>query len=202
MGGIYSGIVTVTEAAGLAVLVAMMLAIFVYKNVKVSETFSICAEGMKLAGMVLIILASAVVFGHWITHAGIAAKVVNFVEQLNVTPAVFLIFASAMYFVLGCFLEGTSMLLITIPILFPITSKLGIDPIHFGVVAVLNIEIAGITPPIGLNLFVLEGISKIGLQNVIRGAFPFVILGFVELASIIIWPWFCTFIPNLVMPGY
>ncbi|WP_299980831.1 TRAP transporter large permease [Desulfobacula sp.] len=202
LGGIYSGIVTVTEAAALAAGAAIIVALFIYREVKFNNILNVFADGMKSAGMIMIIIASASVFGHWITHAGIPAQLVTNVKSLNLQPWMFLLFCNFLFLFLGMFLEVVSIMLITLPILLPTIIELGIDPIHFGVMMVVNMEVALITPPVGLNLFVLSGVANVPLKEVVRGAFPFMLLGLLEIALVTYIPEIVTFLPNLLMgPG-
>ena len=157
-------------------------------------------ESMKLAGMVLLIVSTAMVFGTWITQAGIPARLAAMVVNYNLPWWVFLIIVNFLLLALGMFLEVVSIMLITLPIIFPLLGPLGIDPIHFGIVMMVNMEVAFITPPVGLNLFVLSTASKAPLSEVIRGVFPFVILSIIELAIITYWPAFSLYLPKLIMP--
>ncbi|MGD8564035.1 MAG: TRAP transporter large permease [Desulfarculaceae bacterium] len=202
LGGIYSGIVTVTEAAALAAGVSVVIALFIYRDVKFRDVLGISAESMKAAGMIMIIIATASVFGHWITHAGLPAQLVMFVKEMGLAPWAFLIFCNVLFLFLGMFLEVVSIMLITLPIMFPVLMELGIDPVHFGVMMVVNMEVALITPPVGLNLFVLSGVAKCPLKETIKGAFPFVVLGLIEIVLVAYIPQLVLFIPNLLLgPG-
>ncbi len=199
LGGIYSGIVTVTEASALAAGASIVIALFIYREVKPREVFAINAEAMKTTAMIMIIIATASVFGHWVTHAGITADLVTFVRKVQMAPWMFLLFVNILLLFLGMFLEVVSIVLITMPLLFPVATELGIDPIHFGVMLVANMELALITPPVGLNLYVLTGVAKISLSQVIRGAWPFIALGFILLAMLTYYPPVILFLPNLLM---
>lgn len=199
MGGIYTGFVTVTEASALAAGAAMILAVFIYREVKLREVLPVFAEGLKSAGMIMIIIATAMVFGQWITHAGIPADLVSFVRDIQLPAWAFLIFVTIMLTILGMFLEVASILFITIPILFPMVQELGIDPIHFGIFIVANMELALITPPVGLNLYVLSGTSEVPLNEVIKGSFPFMIIGLVLIFMLAYIPQLVLFLPNLLM---
>jgi C4-dicarboxylate transporter DctM subunit len=199
LGGIYSGIFTVTEAASLAAVAAIVISLFVYREVKFSQVISITADGMKSAGMIMFIISTAIVFGNWITEAGIPARLVEFAKEANLSPIMFLIFVNILLLILGMFLEVVSILLITLPIIMPVLQHLGIDLIHFAIIMTVNMEVALITPPVGLNLYVLSGVARAPLSEVTRGAFPFVILGFIEIAIITYWPQFSLFLPNLIM---
>lgn len=200
LGGIYSGIVTVTEAAALAAVVSLFISMLIYREIKPRQVVPLIGESMKLAGMVLLIVSTAMVFGTWITQAGIPARLAAMVVNYNLSWWVFLIIVNFLLLALGMFLEVVSIMLITLPIIFPLLSPLGIDPIHFGIVMMVNMEVAFITPPVGLNLFVLSTASKAPLSEVIRGVFPFVLLSIIELAIITYWPAFSLYLPKLLMP--
>lgn len=200
LGGIYTGIFTVTEAASLSAVAAIVISIFIYREVKLRDVLPITAEAMKSAGMIMIIITTAVVFGHWITEEGIPAKLVDFAARMDLSAITFLIFVNILLLFLGTFLEVVSIMLITLPILIPVLNHLGIDLIHFGIIMTVNMEVACITPPVGLNLFVLSGAARVPLHEVVRGAFPFVILGLVEILIVTYLPQIVLFLPNLIMP--
>ncbi|MBU1207017.1 MAG: TRAP transporter large permease [Proteobacteria bacterium] len=200
LGGIYSGLVTVTEAAALAAVVSILISLFIYREVKLQEVISISSEAMKQAGMIMFIIATAIVFGNWITEAGIPARLVAFALEFKLTPIMFLIFINIFLLILGMFLEVVSIMLIVLPIILPVLKHLGIDLVHFAIIMTVNMEVALITPPVGLNLFVLSGVARAPLAETIRGAFPFVILGLLEIAIVTYWPQFSLFLPNLLMP--
>jgi C4-dicarboxylate transporter DctM subunit len=199
LGGIYSGIFTVTEAASLAAVAAIVISLFAYREVKIRQVIGITADGMKSAGMIMFIISTAIVFGNWITEAGIPERLVEFAKAADLSPIMFLIFINILLLILGMFLEVVSIMLITLPIIMPVLQHLGIDLIHFAIIMTVNMEVALITPPVGLNLYVLSGVAKAPLGEVTRGAFPFVILGFIEIAIITYWPQFSLFLPNLIM---
>jgi C4-dicarboxylate transporter DctM subunit len=200
LGGIYSGIVTVTEAAALAAVVSLFISMFIYREIKPRQVIPLIGESMKLTGMVLLIVSTAMVFGTWITQAGIPARLAAMVVDYNLPWWGFLLIVNFLLLILGMFLEVVSIMLITLPIIFPLLAPLGIDPIHFGIVMMVNMEIAFITPPVGLNLFVLSTASKAPLSEVIQGVYPFVFLSLIELAIICYWPAFSLYLPRLLMP--
>jgi C4-dicarboxylate transporter DctM subunit len=200
LGGIYSGVVTVTEAAALAAVAAIIISLFIYREVKIRQLLSITGDGMKSAGMIMFIIASAIVFGNWITEAGVPARLVNFAREMNLSPIMFLIFINILLLILGMFLEVVSIMLITLPIIVPVLVHLGVDLVHFGIIMTVNMEVALITPPVGLNLYVLSGVSNAPLSEVTRGALPFVVLGLIEIAIVTYWPQFSLFLPGLIMP--
>lgn len=199
IGGIYSGIVTVTEAAALAAVASIFISVFIYKEIKYYQIVRIIAEAMKSAAMIMFIISTAMVFGAWLTEAQIPAKFVSMIQGYNLSWWSFLIIVNLILLVLGMFLEVVSIILITLPILLPAIEALGIDPIHFAIIMTVNMEVALITPPVGLNLFVLSNVTGAPLSETIKGVFPFVILSLIELVIITYWPQFSLFLPNLIM---
>jgi C4-dicarboxylate transporter DctM subunit len=199
LGGIYSGFVTVTEAAALAAVVSILISLFIYRGVKLREIIPISAEAMKSAGMIMFIISTAIVVGNWLTESGMPARVVALITDLKLSPYLFLLFINIILLIMGMFLEVASIMLITLPIMLPVVRLLGIDPIHFGIVMTVNMELALETPPVGLNLFVISGVAKAPIWETIRGTFPFTCLGFIQLAIVTYWPDFCLFLPRLLM---
>jgi C4-dicarboxylate transporter DctM subunit len=199
LGGIYSGIVTVTEAAGLASLVAMIEAVLVYRGVKgIGAIIDTLAESMKLTATIVFIIFGALAFGHWITSAGIAEMLVNYVKSLNLKAWQFLLFINILMLILGMFLEVFAIILIVLPLILPILKALDISLVHFAIVMTINMEIALISPPIGLNLFVLSSISKQPLGVAIKGIVPYLSLMLLLLTLITYVPEVSLFLPDLV----
>ena len=201
LGGIYGGFVTVSEAAALAAVVSIFVSVFVYRGVKLPQIIPISAEAMRSAGMIMFIISTAIVFGNWLTESGIPTQIANWITEAQLSPYMFLFFVNLLLLFMGMFLEVASTMLISLPILIPLVHVLGIDAIHFGIVMTTNMELALITPPVGLNLYVICGVSDASLWEAIKGAFPFVCIGFVQLAIVTYWPDFCLFLPRLLMGG-
>lgn len=200
LGGIYSGFVTVTEAAALGAVVAIFISLFIYKEVRPREIISICSEAMKAAGMIMFIISTAITFGNWLTEAGLPAKLVEIARDMKLTAFWFLLAVNIALLILGCLLEVVSIMLITLPIILPVIKALGIDLIHFGIVMTLNMEVALITPPVGLNLYVISGVAKAPLAETIKGITPYIIITIIQLGLITYWPTYTLFLPNLLMP--
>ncbi len=198
LGGIYSGVVTVTEAAGVAALVAIIEAIFIYRGVKPRDIVATLAESIKLTASIVFIIIGALAFGHWITSAGVAEALVTYVKTLNLSSWQFLLFINVVMLVLGMFLEVFAIILIVVPLILPILKALDINLIHFGIVLVINMEIALISPPIGLNLFVLSSVAKQPIMVAIRGIIPFllIMLGLLGLVTYV--PEVSLWLPDLV----
>lgn len=201
LGGIYSGLVTISEAAGMAAMVAIIVSVTVYRGCRLSEVFGIMAESMKLTAAIIFIILGALAFGHWITDAGIADQLVQFVVSNDLSRWQFLLLINIMMLALGMFLEVIAVMLITVPLVLPLLEPLGISPIHFAVVITINMELALLTPPIGLNLYVLSSISGEPVEEVVKGVWPFIIIMLILLGVVTYIPAISMFLPNLVYGG-
>lgn len=201
LGGLYGGVVTLTESAALSAVVAALLSLFVYRQIRVRDALFVLAEGVRNAAAIIIIVALALAFGHWITESGIALRLVETMKEMKIEGWQFLIAVNILLLILGMFLEVFSTMLLTLPLLIPMLHPLGIDPLHFAVVIVINMEIALLTPPVGLNLFIISNISDTPLLQVTRGTMPFVILMLALLILITYVPSISLWLPNLMMPG-
>jgi C4-dicarboxylate transporter, DctM subunit len=190
--GIYGGIVTVTEAAALAAVVALLISLIFYRGFRWTQTLAVVADALRSAGTIMLIVASALAFGHWMTESGAPAQLVTWVLAHNLPTWLFLLSINVLLLILGCFLEVVAALLLVIPILAPALQPLGVDPVHFSIIFTHNMEIALIHPPVGLNLDVLSTISDAPIGEVIRGILPFLILLLIVLGII-------TYVPALTM---
>lgn len=198
LGGIYSGFVTISEAAGLSALVALLVSLFFYRQITFKDILPILTEGVLQTGVIIFIILAALTFAHWLTSEGITQALVKLITDLNLSAWQFLIFANVIMFILGMFLEVISVMLIFVPLIVPVLLQLGINPVHFGVVLVINMEIALLTPPVGLNLFVIKSVAETSIQNVIRGVSPYIVLMIGLLILITFVPVISTFLPDLV----
>jgi C4-dicarboxylate transporter DctM subunit len=198
LGGIYSGIVTVTEAAGVAAVVAIFEALLVYRGVGYRDIVELLAESIKVTASIVFIIVGALAFGHWITSAGIAETLVKLVKSYNFSAWQFLLFINILMLFLGMFLEVFAIILIVVPLILPILKALNINLVHFGIILTINMELALISPPIGLNLFVLSTVAKQPITVVIRGIIPYLILMLMLLALITYVPIISTWLPDLV----
>jgi C4-dicarboxylate transporter DctM subunit len=197
--GIYTGYTTVTESAGVAAIASVLIAVFIYREVKLSEIFGMATEGMKAASAVTFIVMFALLFAHWITGSGIPTKLVDLAIQMDLQKWQFLLILNVVMIILGMFLDAVAVMLIVTPIILPVLHTLGIDPVHFGIVLIVNMEIAFLTPPIGLNLFVLSSIARAPMSEAVKGMIPFVILmaGFLILITYV--PEISLWLPRTVM---
>ena len=197
-GGIYTGYATVTEAAGVAAIASLLVALLVYREIKPNQIFGLVTEAVKSASAVTFIVIFALLFAHWITGSGIPTMLVNTAVSLDLEAWQFLLALNVIMLVMGMFLDAIAVLLIVTPIALPLLGPLGIDPVHFGIVLIVNMEIAFLTPPIGLNLFVLSSISRAPLSDAVRGVWPFVALMFAFLLLITYVPEISLWLPSLI----
>jgi C4-dicarboxylate transporter, DctM subunit len=196
--GIYSGITTVTESAGVAAVASLLIALLVYREIKVGQIFPMVAEAMKSASAVTFIVIFALLFAHWITGSGVPTAIVDLAVAWDLKPWQFLLALNIIMFVMGMFLDAVAVLLIVTPIVLPVLGQLGVDPIHFGIVLIVNMEIAFLTPPIGLNLFVLSSIARAPITEAIKGIWPFIILMLFFLMLVIYVPELSLWLPRQV----
>ncbi|MFT6452385.1 MAG: C4-dicarboxylate transporter DctM subunit [Halocynthiibacter sp.] len=175
------------------------MAIFVYREVRLRDVFGMATEAVKTASGVTFIVMFALLFAHWITGSGVPTKLVNLAIGMELTSIQFLLALNVIMIIMGMFLDAVAVMLIVTPIVLPVLHQLGIDPVHFGIVLIVNMEIAFLTPPIGLNLFVLSSIARAPMSEAVRGMWPFVILmaGFLLLITYV--PEISLWLPQLMM---
>ena len=201
LGGIYSGMFTPTEAAAVAAVYSAFVAIFVYKDLTLKQVPHVVLESGKLSIMLMFIIANAMLFAHVLTTEQIPQQITSMVMNMGLEPWQFLLVVNIVLLVAGAFMEPSAVILILAPILFPIAMELGIDPIHLGIIMVVNMEIGLITPPVGLNLFVTSAVTGMTVPQVIRAATPWLMILLSFLAIITYVPWISLALPNwLGMP--
>ena len=191
-GCLYSGITTPTEAAAAAAAYALVISALLYRSVSWTGFYGSLMTSARTTISIGMLIAGALVFNYVITVENIPRTLAGFMKAHELSPIGFLIFANLLLLVLGCFLEGTTILLVIVPVLLPTAQALGIDLVHFGVVAVVNIMIGLVTPPYGLLLFMMTKISGVPLMDIVREAMPFLGVMIGALALI-------TFVPDLVL---
>ena len=199
MGGIYGGIFTPTEAAAVAAVYAVFVSVVVYKDLKLKDLPHTFVEASKTTVMLMFIIANAMLFAHVLTTERIPQIIAEQIVALGMEPWQFLIVVNIILLIAGNFMEPTAIILILAPIFFPIATQLGIDPIHLGIIMVVNMEIGMVTPPVGLNLFVTSGITGMPLIAVVRAALPWLSLLPIFLVIITYVPTISTFLPDLLM---
>jgi len=197
MGGIYGGIFTPTEAAAVSAVYALFIAVFVYKDLKFSDLPKVFLESSKTTVMLMFIVANALLFAHVLTTERIPQAIAESIVQIGMEPWMFLLVVNVLLLIAGNFMEPTGIILILAPILFPIATELGIDPIHLGIIMVVNMELGMVTPPVGLNLSVTSGVTGMNLMQVTRAALPW-------LSVLLVFLLMVTYIPDisLALPNY
>lgn len=198
LGGIYSGAFTATEAAAVAAAYSFFVAVFVYKDIKLKECPRVVLEAAKLSVMLMFIIANAMLFAHVLTTENIPQDITHIVADMNLEAWQFLIVVNIILLVAGAFMEPSAIILIMVPILFPIATQLGIDPIHLGIMMVVNMEIGLITPPVGLNLFVSSAITKMPVEKVIKATLPWLVIMLLFLILITYVPDISLWLPNVI----
>lgn len=188
LGGIYGGVFTPTEAAAVAAVYAFVVAVFVYRDIGMKQVPEVLIDAAKVTVMLMFIIVNALLFAHVLTTERIPQMIAEQIIAWDMASWQFLIVVNILLLIAGAFMEPTGIILILAPILFPIAMKLGIDPVHLGILIVVNLEIGMVTPPIGLNLFVTAGITKMSIGQVVRAAMPW-------LSILLVYLVFITYVP-------
>jgi C4-dicarboxylate transporter DctM subunit len=199
LGSIYAGVVTPTEAAVLSVFYTLAVSIFIYKELRLSSVRDILRESINISSMIYLIISAAMVFSLFLTAKQVPQQVAAWIADNTLNKYLFFFLTNVMFFVMGTFLEAVSITLITLPLLLPIIYALDIDIIQFAVVMTVNMELAMITPPVGLNLFVVSAMAKERLEMVVRGVLPFILIMIAVLILFVLWPGISTYIPRELM---
>jgi C4-dicarboxylate transporter, DctM subunit len=192
LGGIYGGVMTPTEAAAVAALYALVVSVLLYRSVTVRGGYQALAASGRSMASVGMLIAGALVFNYVVTREDIPKTVSAFMQAFHLTPYMFLLLVNALLLVLGCLLEGGTILLVIVPILLPAAKALGIDMVHFGLVVTVNLMIGLLTPPYGLLLFVTANITGEPIHRIVREALPFI---GVLIAALL----FMTYVPETVL---
>jgi len=199
IGGIYGGIFTPTEAAAVSAVWALFIAIFIYKDIKIKELKTVFLESAKTSAMIMFIIANASVFAYFLTLENIPQMLSDFVVQMHLNKVMFLVAVNILLLIAGNFMEPSSIIMIMVPLLLPVAKMLGIDPIHFGVIITINMELGMLTPPVGLNLFVASGITGLPIKEVVKAVMPWFLVIFVGLLLITYVPSISLWLPNIMM---
>lgn len=199
LGGIYGGFVTVTEAAALSAAVALIVSLFVYRSMTPGAIPAILVQGISRTAAILLIIAGADLLADWLTRAGLATHLANLVAGMDLSSTQFLLVMAGVLLVLGTVLEGYAIILITLPLTLPILDVLGIDRVHYSIIMVIGIELAMLSPPVGLNLFVMAEVARAPVSEVERGMLPFFLVMIVLWAAVIFFPELSTGLPDLVL---
>jgi C4-dicarboxylate transporter DctM subunit len=198
IGGIYSGIFTPTEAAAMSAVYAFVVAVWVYKDLKFKQVGKVLLDSASMSAMLLYIITNAILFSFLLTSEGIPNAMANWMNETGFGVIGFLLVVNIILIGAGMLMDASSIVLIMAPILVIIGTHLGVDPIHLGIIMVINMEIGMITPPVGLNLYVASGITKMGLSQLSRAVVPWMLATFVVLMLVTYIPTISLWLPKLM----
>jgi tripartite ATP-independent transporter DctM subunit len=176
LGGIYGGIFTPTEASAVAVFYALVVGMLIYREIKLKDLLIILRKSVMSSAVIMFIIANAGLFAFLITRAGVPDAIGHWLQEVLKTPAYFLLGVNAALFLIGMFIETSAAIIVLAPILAPVAQHFGIDPVHFGLVMVVNLALGMITPPFGVNLFAACTVARISLDRIIKELVPFVLV--------------------------
>ncbi|MBM3570692.1 MAG: TRAP transporter large permease [Alphaproteobacteria bacterium] len=199
LGGMYLGVFTVTEAAAAGALAALIVAAVIYRNLTLRDIWESATAAARTSAMLFLILAAAALLGHVMTKMRIPAELVELVTRLGLNQIEFLLAVMAVIFVLGMFLETISIILITTPVVLPVLTALNIDPVWYGILLTVNLELALITPPVGMNLYTIKAITRAPMAEVILGVMPYVALLLAGLGLVLAFPQIALWLPATMM---
>ena len=200
LGGIYGGIFTPTEAAAVAVAYGLIVGLFVYRDLKAKDLYRIFGSAALTTATIMVILGTATTFGRILTLERIPTMIADFFESVAKGPIMLMILINILLLIVGCFMETNAAIIILAPIFLPIVESMGINPVHFGIVMVVNLAIGFVTPPLGVNLFVACNVANAKLEEICKGILPILGVMIVDLLLITYIEPLSTFLPALL--GY
>ena len=198
IGGIYSGIFTATEAAAMAAVYAFVISVFVYKALKLKDVPRVLLQSANMSAMLLYIITNAVLFSFVLTNENIPSALADWILGMDLGWISFLLIVNILLLIAGNFMEPSSIILIMAPILFPTAKRLGIDPVHFGIVIDVNMEVGLCHPPVGLNLYVASTIARLGITELTMAVMPWLMTMLVFLVIVTYWPELTLFLPRVL----
>lgn len=194
LGGIYSGLLTPTESASVAVVWALIAGMFIYKELTIKDLVPIILDSAKNAAMVLFIVATSTAFSWLFTFSGISESLVNAIINMNLNPTMFCLIVALILLAFGTFLEGIATAVLLVPVLWPIASSLGINAIHFGMIVCVANVVGTMTPPVAVNIFSAASVTKLKMGEIVKGEIPFFIGYVLVFLAVVIFPQLSTFI--------
>ncbi|MEO7547914.1 MAG: TRAP transporter large permease, partial [Ramlibacter sp.] len=197
---LYGGIATPSEAAGVGAALCLVMVVVIYRVWRLADLWHILRDGLRESGMLLMIIGTSILFGYMMSSLQVTQSVATMIGELHVNRWLILAAINLMLLVAGCFLPPAAIILMTTPILMPVILAAGFDPIWFGVILTINMELGLITPPVGLNLFVINGICPdVSLPTILKGAFPFMLCMVLAIVILCVFPELATWLPSKVM---
>ncbi|MCD6434860.1 MAG: TRAP transporter large permease, partial [Clostridiales bacterium] len=184
LGGIYSGIFTPTESAVVASIYAFIVGVFIYKELDKKKFYKAMGNSAVVSASIMVIIATATLFGWIMTSENIPVIVSEAIINLTNSKIIFLLLVNVIYIVAGMFMETSTIILLLVPLFLPVALQLGVSPLHFGIITILNLSLGLVTPPFGAALFVASGISKVPIERIYYRILPFILAGIVSIAVI------------------
>lgn len=194
LGGIYSGLLTPTESASVAVVWALIAGIFIYKEIKIKDLIPIILDSAKSSAMVLFIVATSTAFSWLFTFSGISESMVNGIIGMNLNPTMFCLIIALILLLFGTFLEGIATAVLLVPVLWPIAASLGISAIHFGMIVCISNVVGTMTPPVAVNIFSAASVTKLKMGDIVKGEIPFFIGYLLVFFAVVLIPALSTFL--------
>lgn len=198
LGGIYSGLMTPTESAAVAAFYGLIVGAFLYKGITKNNFQTVLVDSTTTSAIIILLMAMATIFGNILTLENIPSQIAAFILGVSSSKIVILLLINLLLLVVGCFMEALAAIIILTPLLLPIVTKVGVDPVHFGVIMVVNLAIGFITPPVGVDLFVAAGVSRLRLEEVSKAVIPMMLLMLIVLLILTYVPETCMWLPHLL----
>lgn len=198
LGGIYGGVFTPTEAAAVAAVYGLIIGMFVYKELKLKDLPRVMLKATISTTLIMFIVGGANLFGWILTNAQVPHKVAAYMSSISDSPVVFLMLLNVLLLIVGTLINASAAVVILVPILLPVALSYGIDPVFLGVLMIVNLAIGCITPPVGLDLFVVSGITGIPIEKISKAVFPYIVVLVIDLLILTYFPQIILFIPNLL----
>lgn len=198
VGGIYSGIFTATEAAAMAAVYSFFVSVFVYKDMGMKDVPKVLRDSANMSAMLLYIITNAVLFSFVLANENLPHRLADWMLSMNLGKEGFLFVVNIILLAAGNFMEPSSIILIMAPIFFPAAMQLGINPVHFGILIDVNMEVGLCHPPVGLNLYVASGISRLGITELTKAVLPWLCTMIVFLVIVTYWPWLTLVVPQMM----
>ncbi len=196
LGGIYGGATTPTEAAAVAAFYALLVSAVLYRSLSLQALYQVFVESSRSSASVGLVIGSALIFNYIVATEQIPQTLSQYMVGLELSRAGFLAFTMMLFLALGCVLDATTIILVIIPLFLPTAAALGVDPVHFGVISVVNCMIGLITPPYGILLFVVNGTTGIPVKDIVKEGVPFFIALLISLIAIVVFPDLVLWLPR------
>lgn len=200
LGGIYMGVITATEAGAIGVIIVLVISVVFYRF-RLANLIRAMSETAVLTGMISLMIIATTVFSYLIGSSGMLQSLSNFISSSGLSPWLVMICINILLLILGCIMDGLAILLVCVPLFVPVIVALGFDPVWFGVIMCVNLEIGLITPPVAINLFLMKAVFNVPIFTVIRGVFPYLIVLLIFLAVIMAFPALSLWLPSMMRGG-